>query len=352
MGRKRTSFPHLPVHLRARERGGTVFYYYRTNEREIALGSDFVEAMRRWAEYESGSAAATKRVAPMITFRYVAERYLQEVIPRKAPRTQRDNLAELERLYKYFDNPPAPLDQIEPHHVARYRDWRVVTSSTREIALLSHIWNWAREQGYTRLPNPCVGVRRNRGKGRKVYITDALFDRGYACADQPTRDAMDIAYLAGQRPGDCLRFTESHLRDGALWVQQRKTGTRPRIQIVGRLKEVIDRILARKAAIERGETGTITAKNRTKVRSLALIVNEYGQALSVAALDNRFEKARLLAGVSPQAFQFRDLRAKAATDVEQMAGMERAQRLLGHADASMTKSYVRNRLGKLVEPTR
>ena len=40
-------------------------------------------------------------------------------------------------LYKFFDNPPAPLDQIEPHHIARYRDWRAVTSSTKEIALSS-----------------------------------------------------------------------------------------------------------------------------------------------------------------------------------------------------------------------
>jgi site-specific recombinase XerD len=31
--------------------------------------------------------------------------------------------------------------------------------------------------------------------------------------------------------------------------------------------------------------------------------------------------------------------------------MESAQGLLGHADTSMTKNYVRNRIGKLVKPT-
>jgi integrase len=163
---------------------------------------------------------------------------------------------------------------------------------------------------------------------------------------------MDIAYLAGQRPADCLRFTEHHIKDGALWVTQRKTGTRLRIQIVGKLKDVIDRIMARKQAIDRGETGTIRGRRKTLVRSLSLIVNEYGQALSAASLDNRFEKARIAAGVDPKVFQFRDLRAKAATDIEALEGMERAQRLLGHADASMTKLYVRNRLGKLVMPTK
>ena len=350
MGRSRTKNLNLPMHMKARERASGTYYYYCIDGKEYPLGKDLVEAVMRWADLSSGKIPVESK--SHITFRYVAERYAQQVITKKQYRTQKDNLYELEYLYKFFDNPPAPLDQIEPHHIARYRDWRVVTSSTKEIALLSHIWNWAREQGFTRMPNPCVGVRRNRSKGRNVYITDEMFERVYACADEPTRDAMDIAYLAGQRPADCLRFTEHHIKDGALWVTQRKTGTRLRIQIVGKLKDVIDRIMVRKQAIDRGETGTIRGRRKTLVRSLSLIVNEYGQALSAASLDNRFEKARIAAGVDPKVFQFRDLRAKAATDIEALEGMERAQRLLGHADASMTKLYVRNRLGKLVMPTK
>jgi hypothetical protein len=46
--------------------------------------------------------------------RYVAERDKREVIPTKAPRTQSDNGKELEQLYKFFDDPPAPLERIEP----------------------------------------------------------------------------------------------------------------------------------------------------------------------------------------------------------------------------------------------
>ncbi|NBP39464.1 MAG: integrase [Betaproteobacteria bacterium] len=350
MGRKRTKNLNLPMHMKARERASGTYYYYCIDGKEFPLGKDLVEAMRKWADMAGGN--MPQQATERITFRYVAERYVKQVLPKKQYRTQKDNLRELEYLYQYFDNPPAPLDRIEPHNIARYRDWRVVTCSTKEIALLSHIWNWAREQGFTRMPNPCVGIRRNRGTGRKVYITDEMFDRVYACADQPTRDAMDLSYLAGQRPGDILRFTEHHIREGALWIEQRKTGARLRIQIVGRLKEVIDRIVARKQAIDRGETGTIRGKRKTVVRSTSLVVNEYGQALTAASLDNRFEKARIAAGVSPHDFQFRDLRAKAATDIEALEGMERAQRLLGHADASMTKSYVRNRLGKLVMPTK
>jgi integrase len=51
-------------------------------------------------------------------------------------------------------------------------------------------------------------------------------------------------------------------------------------------------------------------------------------------------------------FQFRDLRAKAGTDKEEMQGMDAAQAQLGHSTPTMTKHYVRHRKGKLVKPTK
>jgi integrase len=337
MGRKRSVHLNLPRGMRARVRPSATYYYYDAGDKEIPLGKDYVAAVRKWAELEGGDAPAA--AAEVITFRKVAELYLASPkFSRKAPRTQKDNLGELSKLYKFFDSPPAPLEAIEPHHIAKYRDWRKSTHSTQEIALLSSIWTWAREQGYTKLANPTVGVQRNRGTGRDVFVTDEMFASVYRWADQSTRDAMDLAHLAGQRPGDCLRMREQHIRDGALWVTQGKTGAKLRVAIVGKLKEVIDRILERKAKL--------------KVRSFALVVNERGQPLSAAALDGRFGLARECAGISPKAFQFRDLRAKAATETEDQRGMDAAQALLGHASAGMTKQYVRRRIGKLVNPTK
>jgi hypothetical protein len=157
---------NLPVRMKARVRPSGTYFYYFDGQREIALGKDYVEAIRKWAELEGGNAG--KKAAICITFRYVAEKYQAKVLPTKAPRTQKDNLAELAKLYEFFDNPPAPLDSIEPHLIAQYRDWRKVTRSTQELALFSHIWNWSREQGYTAKPNPTVGVKRNRAKGRPL----------------------------------------------------------------------------------------------------------------------------------------------------------------------------------------
>lgn len=233
--------------------------------------------------------------------------------------------------------------------------------------MFSRIWNWAREQGYTAKPNPTVGVRRNRAAGRKVYVEDDIFKAVYIQADQPTKDAMDVAYLAAQRPADTLKFRDTDIHDGALELQQNKTGHRLRLMLVDddgtptELGRVINRIMRRKA--------------RYKVRSLALIVNEDCQPLTYYALDARFEKARNAAieleqkkaaeardplkrqlnldkAAAIKSFQFRDLRAKAATETDESRGEKDAQALLGHASETMTKRYIRHRRGKLVKPTK
>jgi integrase len=338
MGRKRTVHLNLPTGMRARVRPNATYYFYDAGDREIPLGKDYVIAVQRWADLEGGRAA--QHAAAAVTLRTVAEAYFASpAFRRKAPRTQKDNHGELAKLYEFFDDdPPPPLESIEPHHIAKYRDWRESTHSTQEIALLSAIWNWAREQGYTKAPNPTQGVQRNRAEGRDVYVTDEMFAKVYLWADQPTKDAMDLAHLAGQRPGDCLKMRDQDIRDGALWVSQGKTSAKVRIAIVGKLKAVLDRIAARKKA--------------TKVRSFALVVDTNGKALSAGQLDYRFGLARECAGIAPADFQFRDLRAKAATETEDARGMEAAQGLLGHASAGMTRKYVRRRFGKLVQPTK
>ncbi len=58
----------------------------------------------------------------------------------------------------------------------------------------------------------------------------------------------------------------------------------------------------------------------------------------------RFDAARKAAKVS---FQFRDIRAKSATDLENLA---HAQKLLGHKTRAMTEHYTRNRKGEKVSP--
>lgn len=65
--------------------------------------------------------------------------------------------------------------------------------------------------------------------------------------------------------------------------------------------------------------------------------------MSISELRGSFDRAWEKAGVS---FQFRDLRAKAATDTEDL---HHAQKLLGHTTRTMTEHYTRKRIGDTVK---
>ncbi|HGL6718385.1 tyrosine-type recombinase/integrase [Burkholderia contaminans] len=290
------------------------------------LGSDLNEARRKWAELEAEPVRGDDR-----TFGVIARRYVREVLPAKSARTRSDNLKELENLKAVFGD--VPIEAITPVHVREYMDIRGETAkvrANREKALLSHVYNKAREWGYTSAPNPCAGVKGFRENGRDIYVTDEDFRAVYAVAHPTLQDAMDIAYLTGQRPADVLKVKLADIRNDHLHIVQNKTRKHLRIAIEGELKMVIERIAARPR----------------KMAGASLLQNEDGTPVSPFELRSRFDKARRLAGVT---FQFRDIRAKAASDTGDLA---HSQKLLGHQSRNMTEHYVRSRIGERVKPVR
>lgn len=344
MGRKPNK-PGAVARLRERKKAsGKVYYYYDAGgkpRKEIPLGSDYGLAIMKYAEFEKDR-TATQLVQQVVTFEYVADQYFVEVVPTKGLATQKDNLRELKQLLAFFNDPPAPLDAIEPQHVRQYLRYRGKTApvrANREKALLSAIWNYARETGYTKLANPCAGVKGHKETGRSVYVEDDLFAQVYEHAGQPLRDAMDLAYLAGQRVADTLKMDVRDIRDGFLHVTQGKTGVKRRIEIVGALKGLLDRISQRKACY--------------KIHSTRLVVMESGQAMTKHMLRGRFDLAREAAGIDKATFQMRDLRAKAGTDKAESSGdIRQAQKQLGHTTVVMTEAYIRERKGDKTTPTK
>lgn len=350
MGRRPTRNFHLPHGMRARWRGKTVYYFYEPNSkprREIPLGKDYTEAVRLW-----GIEQERRTVGDTVTFEDVADRYEREVIPRKAPATQEINLRELANLRAVFCAVRIPLDDIDPVDVRQYLDLRRAApyAANRERALLSHIFNFARNAGLTSKANPCAGIRGHDEPGRDVYIDDEVYRAVWDCAEPALQDALDLAYLTGQRPADVLKMSRADVRDGEMTVVQNKTGAKLRVEITGQLAVLMERIKAR------------------KVSGLALICDAKGQPLTKFGLRGAFDRARDLAIEASQigtseaglpdishairTFQFRDLRAKAGTDTEELRGMAAAKDQLGHTSEGMTAHYVRHRKGKLVKPTK
>lgn len=369
MGRIATRNKNLPPGMRARHRGDRTHYYLDTGARprkEIPLGNDYLLAVQKWAELTKSG----RTTAQIVTFRVAAEYYFREVVPGKSLATRNDNDRELLNLYRFFDDPPVVLDDIEPYHVAQYLSWRVKTAvaaanaknvkraelgrplvkvavneghvrANREKALFSHIWNTARKFGLTNKANPCAGIDGHKESGRDVYVEDDVYLAVWNAAEAPLRDLLDLAYLTGQRPADVRKMTLADERDGALAVKQNKGGTKVRVAIEGDLAVLMARIKSRKSS------------------SLMLINDEAGQPMTYNKMRGAFDRARDAAvAANPllekkiRQYQVRDLRAKAGTDKEEESGMEAAQAQLGHSSPTMTAKYVRHRRGKLVAPTK
>lgn len=375
MGRKATVNLNLPAGMRVKKSAtGKCWYYLDTGKGQDGkrhwepLGSNYPDALRQYAT------KIETVTAPPVTVPELLNRWSTETAPGRPAGTLDDIRYALPSLIRFFGDPPAPMDQVDPVHIRQYLDWRVSEAiktkreenreraksgkaektitgkegharANREVAWLSAAWNWARDRGMTKAQNPTIGIKRHKEAGRDIYIEDDELSLILAHADEPLSEAIELAYLIGQRPGDLRQIMETDIRNGVIEVEQDKTGARLRVEVVGALAELIDRIRARKAKIR-------------AVRSLALVCNEQGQPLGKSAMRYRFDKAReAAANAAPnqqaaeriRAIQFRDLRAKAASDIE---SLKKAQLLLGHTTEGMTEHYRRKRRGQKVMPVR
>lgn len=342
MGRKATTNANLPPHMRKRvQKSGKAFYYLDTGEkprREIPLGPDYVLALKKYAELNQSDKA------PAGTFGNAIERYLRDELPKLAKNTIKTHSSDVKHLQQSFTD--APLDQIRPMHIRKFLDKHKdkPTTANRCKRLFSTIWNHARGWGYTDLENPCTGIQGFALGKRTVYVTDAVFAAVHAHASDALRDALDLAYLTGQRPADALKMKGSDIANGHLLIDQGKTQKKLRISVTGELADLLGRIIVRKA--------------QHKIVHDQLLMNRDGKPFTQPALRSHFDRARIKAAQEApelaadiKAFWFYDLRAKAADDTADARGEQAASDLLGHDNVSTTqKHYLRK--GRIVAPTK
>lgn len=343
MGRKPSKNSNLPPHMRKRtQRSGRIFYYLDTGEKprkEIPLGDDYLLALRKYTElYE----APTKTDDP--TFGDVMARYRKDVLETLSKSTIATHRSDMKHLDKSFA--AAPLNQIRPMHIKNFLQDHddKPTTANRCKRLFSTLWNHARGWGYTDLENPCTGIMGHALAKREVYITDAVFDAVRAHGSLQLQEALDFAYLTGQRPGDALKTRADDIVDGVLVVDQGKTGKKLRIAVTGELAALVERILAR--------------KEQHRTEHAQLLMNRDGMPLTKQVLRDHFSMAKDLAAKkhpelteSIKAFWFYDLRAKAADDTSDQRGEQAASDLLGHDSVKTTRRHYLRR-GKIVTPTR
>lgn len=331
----------MPNFRARKQKSGKTYYYFDTGSatrKEIPLGSDYREAVKKWLEL-----SATPATGPQETFADLANRYEAEVIPLKARSTQITQHADIKKLRAFFCNPtPAPLDAIKPKHIHQMLEWAKdkPTTANRLKRVFSHMFNMARAWGWTEAENPCTGIRGHSLGKREVYISDEVYQAVYKHAKAPLRDAMDLAYLTGQRPGDALTLTDENIRDGCVVIKQSKTAAPLRIIIEGELAELLERIKTR--------------RDGYALHTSSLLVNQFGKPMTQVMLRKAFESTREEAATANpklakdiRAFWFYDLRAKAADDVAEARGEAAASTQLGHTSVRTTKRHYLRRGAKV-----
>lgn len=145
--------------------------------------------------------------------------------------------------------------------------------------------------------------------------------------------AMDLAVVTGQRVGDLCRMKWEDIRDGYIYVEQEKTGSRLAIPVelhVESLRIFLDETLKKCKESLKGET---------------IIASTRCESLSSGTISRYFMRARKASGLlfNGEPPTFHELRSLSARLYEKQISKEFAQHLLGHKSDSMASQYRNDR---------
>lgn len=323
MGRRRSSNLSLPPRL---HRKGRVYYYtpYENGKlRWVRLSDSYPEALAKWAEYEGAHRSGS-------TVGHALDRYVIEILPKKAEATQREYRRQTVRLRRVFG--ATKLALVRPSHVAQYLDQHdSPVLANREMAMLSSVYQEAIRWGWVE-SNPCRGVRRNTEKRRTRHITKKEVAQLGGHLDGQMQCIVDLVLLTALRKKDVLSIRLSDLTDEGLLVQISKTGHAIIFEWTPSLRAVIDRARAL----------------RRKVGSMYLFATRNGQPYTTSGFDSIWQRKLRRSGLID--FRFHDLRARALTDAKAQGGRDYAQALADHESGETTERYIRGREVRRVKP--
>ena len=287
MGRRRTKNLKLPPRM---QKKGRVFYYtpYALGKLKwIRLADNYPEAIALWAKYDGAHTMGS-------TVGHALDRVLVEIVPTKAPATQREYVRYAAALRPIFAE--CALCDVRPTHVAQYLDMRdTKIQANREIALLSLVYRSAIRWGWCDT-NPCIGVARNTEKERTRYIEDHELETLKTLASDQMRAMIDLAYLTGMRKADLLKLRLTDLRDDGIHVEQGKTGRRQIFEWTADLRDTVE-----------------SARGlRRRVGTLYLFAGRNGQPYSPSGFDSIWQRMKKKSGIAD--LHFHDIRAKNASD--------------------------------------
>ncbi len=322
-------------------------YYYRVplgqehlwdDKKEFRLGKTEPEAYRVWASrIELYSHAQT--VGELL------ERYVIEVIPHKASKSQESNLYSIKVLMPVFGS--MAIIAIKPMHVYKFMDLRGKqgkTAANRDLEVLSHAFSKAIEWGLCET-HPIKGkVKKFSTPPRTRYIENWEIEEALKVANPFLLAYINLKLMLGLRRGDMLSIKISDLKEVGIHVTPRKTQTTTGKSMIiewsDELREAVKRIRSLPCKV-----GSIWLFH---TRSGKPYITEDSKANAFDSLWQRFMKKVLIETNVTERFTEHDLRAKVASDTE----IEHARQLLGHSSSEITNKVYRRKADVIKPLTR
>lgn len=318
MGRKRTAQTHLPRHLMMRS--GCYYYVTRIDGKQqwSALGKDYSEALRQWAQLEGASGK------PVLTVADAIAHYLDDRAGKLAAKTMKGYWAQAETLGKVFGT--MRLGDLTQAHVYTYLKKRGNVAGNRERDLLRAVYTFAANIGY-KGDNPAKGMRvRNAETARRRYVTDEEMAALVLAAQPRFGLLIQFLYLTGMRISDAIALPLTAAGDDGIRWEEGKTKNPRFVEWSDALRKVW-----------KGAAGA-------RIGTQALFLGRRG-TYTLDGAESTWSRVRKRSGVTDVTFH--DLRRKAGSDLS----LDRAQELLGHTDPKVTKRHY-HVLADGVKPTR
>lgn len=311
----------LPRYVRYDHRGrGRWVYQRRINGKiqETRLGDSRLTLADIWRRVDD---LTSDRID---SFRSISKEFQQSpAFKRLSSGTQKDyqncHLAICERETRAGDKfGEVPLDAWTPGAVRRYRDARAEDSESRaahEIRYMKRVFKWAIQYDLTS-ENPAKEVEINHlVNAREHYVQDDDYLMALYAAPWKVAIAAHIAYITGRRRKDVLSLKLANVQPEGLLLQEGKTKKESLVQWSDDLLELVEMLKedGNLSFFTWSESGFDTAWQRVR-------------------------KAVQKAGGIP--FQFKDLRAKYASDLDAM-GDDAAENLLHSSQQVTRRNYLR-----------
>jgi len=301
---------------------------YWDNRAEFRLGRSLSEAHRVYAERLR---LVTGDLDPEgnITLNDVIDRYIKEVTPTKAPRSQKSDVEVFGTLRGLIGhNKP---DSIKTVHCYRLYDQlkkRGLTTANRHMEKVSHLYTKAIEWGIVS-EHPMVGkFRKQHARPARRYLTDEVIDEALKTAPPLVLAYVNLKLLTGLRMSDMLSLKVKDWQDDGLHVTPRKT-------LHSSAKSLVfERTPELEAAVD-----AILALPRPHITEYLFCTREGKPYIKKDGTMNGFQSTwQRWQRNLPERFKERDIRVKVGSDSE---SDEDAARLLGHATSATTRKHYR-----------